>query len=465
MTFISTRGASPAIGFRDAILSGLAPDGGLYVPDEWPGGFLSGDALSDIDMAGPDGFAQTAARILAVMAGTDYDEATLFDLARDAYATFEVSETVPLKSLGPDLYMLELFHGPTLAFKDVAMQLLARLYARALSDLDRETTIIGATSGDTGGAAIHAFAHAPRTRLVMLHPKGRISDVQRRIMTTETAPNIVNVAVNGSFDDCQRIVKTLFADTALQAELPLGGVNSINWIRLAIQMTYYVTATRAAGEPLNFVVPTGNFGDVFAGYGAHRMGLQTGKLAVAVNRNDIMRRALEDGVYRPDAVHATSSPSMDIQVASNFERLIFEASGRDAARTAALMTAFIRDGGIDIPGDILAVIRQAFCAERASEAEVDAAIAETYETADMLIDPHTAVGLVAARKLHAAGRLKGPSAILATASPAKFPQAVQAASGVHPGLPPRYGDLHERAERCLEADADVAAIRTIVLGR
>jgi threonine synthase len=460
MRYLSTRGQSPEIGFRQAVLSGLAPDGGLYMPVEWPKlPDPTRNAFSDRS------FPEVAAEVISLFAGPDLAVADLLPMAVRAYGAFDTVDVTPMSRIGEDDHILELFHGPTLAFKDVAMRMLAELYGWALAGGDRGKTIIGATSGDTGGAAISAFAGSATAEVFMLHPKGRISDVQRRMMTTVAAPNIVNIAVAGSFDDCQSIVKKLFADDRLNSRLDLGGVNSINWVRLAVQTVYYFKAAAMLGCPASFVVPTGNFGDVFAGFAAKLMGLPVNRLAVAVNSNDIMRRVLTNGVYEPATAKPTSSPSMDIQVASNFERLLFEAFGRDPQGLSQLMRDFERDNRMVLPAGVLASISKDFCAASAAEAEVDDKIRSHFETHGVLIDPHTAVGLVGLEKLRASGDIKGPAIALATAHPAKFPDAVEKAAGRRPELPPHYSDLMSRAENMLYAPADPSAIRDIILKR
>ena len=458
MKYVSTRGRAPAIGFRDALLSGLAPDGGLYLPDAWPR-FSPGDA----DSLGRARFPEAAARTIAPFAAGAFAIDELAAMAERAYAPFDHPDTAPLVALKGEDHLLELFHGPTLAFKDVAMRLLGQLYRAALTKTDQRKTIIGATSGDTGGAAIDAFAGLDQVDVYMLHPKGRISEVQRRIMTTVNAANIVNIAIDGSFDDCQRIVKQAFADEDLAAAHDLGGVNSINWVRLAIQTTYYFTSIAALGREASFVVPTGNFGDVFAGYVAKLMGAPVGRLGVAVNENDIMDRVLKTGEYRPAGVTPTRSPSMDIQVASNFERLIFEASGRDAATVGTLMGDLEREGAMRLPEDVHTKIGRDFVSARASEPDVEAMLKKMYVEQDMLVDPHTAVGLVALETLRARGGVAGPAIVLATAHPAKFPDAVAAATGVRPGLPERFSDLYERSEHIVEAPASLPAVKEIML--
>ena len=459
MKYFSTRGSAPAIGFKEAVLSGLAEDGGLYMPAEWP-------SVSEAEWAQIEdlSFADAAAKIISKFAGGEISNQELKELAREAFASFDSQEAAPVTPLENQDFLLELYHGPTLAFKDVAMSLLAQLYGWALSGSARGKTIVGATSGDTGGAAIHAFAGSPKTEVFMLHPKGRISDVQRRMMTTVSSDNIFNIAVEGTFDDCQSIVKALFADSEIRSAFDLGGVNSINWVRLAIQTVYYFTASARFDGPVSFVVPTGNFGDVFAGYAAKKMGLPLKRLGVAVNRNDIMHRAISLGVYEPAAAFPTISPSMDIQVASNFERLLFEALDRDGASVTALMRDFERDRRMTLPGQVVERITKDFCSAAAYDLEVNSKIRDIFERLGVLVDPHTAVGLTALDKMRAAGEIEGAAVCLATAHPAKFPDAVESAAGIRPGLPDRYSDLLTQEEKMIEAPANAAAIREIMLG-
>ncbi|MGE0846549.1 MAG: threonine synthase, partial [Flavobacteriaceae bacterium] len=386
----------------------------------------------------------------------------LESMARDAYATFRHDAVAPHVQMGPNDWILELFHGPTLAFKDVAMQVLARLMDHVLRREGRRATIVGATSGDTGGAAIEAFRGLSSVDVVILFPDGRVSDVQRRQMTTVADANIHALAIGGTFDDCQKIVKQLFADRALAGEVGLSGVNSINWARIAAQIVYYFTAASALGAParaVSFTVPTGNFGDVFAGYAASRMGLPVERLVIATNENDILVRTLETGRYELAGVSATTSPSMDIQISSNFERLVFEACGRDAAAVRAAMGGLSQSGGFSLAAAPLAAIRDDFSARRAGEAEVAGAIAATLSADGYLLDPHTAVGRVVAAAERRAGT---PMVTLATAHPAKFPDAVEAACGERPALPAWLGDLMERRERFEVLPADAAAVTRFV---
>lgn len=457
MRYISTRGRAMPIGFNEALLSGLASDGGLFMPERWP--TLRADQRS---MVSKLEFAEVASIILSPFVDGEIASDDLLQMARDAYASFEHPQVTPLVQISDTDWILELFHGPTLAFKDVAMQFLAKLYGHVLRETGQHKTIIGATSGDTGGAAIEAFAGIRGVDIFMLHPKGRISEVQRRIMTTVDADNVVNIAVDGSFDDCQRIVKTLFTDENVSKRKNLGGVNSINWVRLAIQAVYYFTSAKEI-PGASYVVPTGNFGDIFAGYVAKNMGANIDKLAVAVNENDIMDRVLRTGIYLPSATVQTQSPSMDIQVASNFERLLFEKTGRDSAGLNELMRNFEHTGSMDLPANLLSAISDDFISAKANEAAVSVKIAAIFEKHGMLIDPHTAVGLVVNDALRKEGKLTGNVITLATAHPAKFPDAVFAAAGTMPTLPTRYSNLFSLKERQLTAPNDIASIAKIIL--
>ena len=458
MDYVSTRGAAPSVGFEQALLEGLAPDGGLYVPNSWP-------TLSETEQVAlkSASFAEASARIIAKFSEGPLDFETLLPMAEKAYATFNHPQTTPLTQFGEEDWLLELYHGPTLAFKDVAMQFLGQLFSHVLRTQDKRVTIIGATSGDTGAAAIEAFRGQDRVDVFILHPEGRVSDVQRRIMTSVDDPNIYNIAVNGTFDDCQRIVKQLFSDRALAEQLSLSGVNSINWVRLAVQIVYYFTTiARLERSKLSFVAPTGNFGDIFAGYATKRMGAPIDRLCIAVNENDILHRALTTGRYQPLGVKQTTSPSMDIQVASNFERLIYEASGRNSSIVQKFVADVETEKGAVIPSDVLEGIRRDFNSETVSENETKLTIASFVHEHDKLIDPHSAVGVAAMQKARAAGRLTGPVVTLSTAHAAKFPEAVKAASGQSPALPERFADLYDRKERCLTAPADVNHIKDIL---
>lgn len=451
MHYVSTRGEAPAAGFRDVLLAGLAPDGGLYLPQAWPPAPappLPGERYVDV-----------AARCLQPFMGGWPAPAEFRADLEAAYASFADPRVAPLRAIGPDSYLLELFHGPTLAFKDVAMQLLARLIDRALAERGARALVIGATSGDTGAAAVAALAERPRLDLVILFPHGRVSEVQRRQMTTSGAANVHAIALQGTFDDAQSVVKALFADAAFRTRTNLAAINSINWARILFQAVYYATAAAALG-PATFVVPTGNFGDVYAGHVAASLGVKVARLVIATNENDILVRALATGRYAPRGVVATSSPAMDIQLASNFERVLFEALGRDAGAVRAAFADLRTRGAFEIAPRALAWLRARFAASRAGTDDVAAMIRETWQRARLMIDPHTAVGLVAARALGGGG---GPVVTLATAHPAKFPDSVVDACGEAPLPHPRLSGIMDRDERLTVLPADAAAVRRHVL--
>ena len=450
MRHVSTRGAAPELGFAGVTLGGLAEDGGLYVPARYP-------QLGRADIAALAGlsYAETAARVLAPFIGDAVPD--LGTMLEETYAVFDHAQTTPLRALDGQHHLLELFHGPTLAFKDVAMQLLGRLFVRFLDG--RPLAILGATSGDTGSAAIAALHPHPSITTIMLHPRGRTSDIQRRQMTTVLADNVYNIAIEGDFDACQAIVKAVLR--APPPGVTLSAVNSINWARLAAQIVYYFHAAVRLGAPdraVAFSVPTGNFGDVFAGYVAQRMGLPIARLIVATNANDILHRALSAGDYSRATVHPTQSPSMDIQVSSNFERLLFDLLDRDPDALAAAMTAFDATGRLDLPATTLARAREMFASTAVDEAETAATMRATWQQHGLLVDPHTAVALAAARRLAPALPPATPIVTLATAHPAKFPDAVRAATGQTPALPKRLAHLLNGEERFTVMPADTAAV-------
>jgi threonine synthase len=458
MRYISTRGGAAPAGFLDVVLEGLAPDGGLYIPETWPE--LSTDELRAYARMS---YAEIAADVLARFAGDEIDRPTLRRMAEDAYAPFTHAAVTPLKQLERGLWLLELFHGPTLAFKDVAMQLLARLYDHALGQRGRTATILVATSGDTGGAAVEAFRGRSNIRLVVLYPHGRISEVQRQFITTPEDDNIRVLAIDGVFDDCQAIVKSLFQDRALH-NAGLSGVNSINWSRIVGQTAYYFASGVALGAPdrkIAYSVPTGNFGDAFAGYVAHRMGLPIERLIVATNANDIMSRMVETGRYARSPVVATQSPAMDIAAASNFERLYFEGVRHEGVDTARAMRAFSEAGVIDVPPSAMAMIKGLFRGAGVDEAETARTMVATHHLTGELIDPHTAVGVAAARRIGPA-RPETPLVVLSTAHPAKFPETVKAATGVEPVLPAQVLALRKKPERFERLPADVEAVKGVV---
>ncbi|MCW5728350.1 threonine synthase [Parvibaculum sp.] len=461
MKYVSTRGAAPELDFEDALLAGLARDGGLYVPAEWP-------QMSERKIKALAGlpYEEVAFRVMRPYIGPSIDDSTLQRMLVRAYAGFNHRAIVPLTQIGPGDWLLELFHGPTLAFKDVAMQILARLFDHVLAARGRRITVVGATSGDTGSAAIEAFKGRDTTDIFILHPKGRVSEVQRRQMTTVLDANVHNIAVEGSFDDCQALVKAMFNDHRFRDEVALAGINSINWGRVLAQIVYYFTSAVALGapaRPVAFSVPTGNFGDIFAGYAAARMGLPVARLIVATNVNDILARALETGRYEVGTVVPTISPSMDIQVSSNFERLIHDAYGRDGAAVTRLMQSLAQSGAFEIDAVRLDAIRAMFGAARADEQETRATIEATLKATGELVDPHTAVGLAVAAKLR--GSAEVPMVTLATAHPAKFPDAVEAATDVRPALPPAMADLFTREERLTVLPNDLTAVEAFIRER
>ncbi|MEK9671875.1 MAG: threonine synthase [Rhodospirillaceae bacterium] len=441
--YISTRGRAPALGFEDVLLTGLARDGGLYVPETWPQ-FSTTDLTA---MKGLD-YPALALRVMTPFVGAAIPPDDLKKIIDGAYATFDAPDVLPLKKLGGNEYLLELFRGPTLAFKDVAMQVLGRFFDYVLSKRGQRITIVGATSGDTGSAAIEACRDKDAIDIFMMHPKGRVSLVQEAQMTSVMAANVHNIAIEGTFDDCQDRVKDLFNDEAFRDAQNLSAVNSINWARVMAQIVYYFWAALKLGapeKPVSFSVPTGNFGNVFAGYGAKQMGLPIEKLVVGSNSNDILARFFQTGSMEMTDVVPTLSPSMDIQVSSNFERLLFDLVGRDGDQCAKVLTWFRKTGRFDVTADQLARARAVFSGARFDNDETKVIIGQVFEVTGEMIDPHTAVGVGAAR---AAGGGDAPMVILATAHPAKFPDAVMAATGERPALPARMADLLDRPRRC-----------------
>ncbi|MBZ9702448.1 MULTISPECIES: threonine synthase [unclassified Mesorhizobium] len=460
MQYVSTRGEAPALGFCDAVLTGLARDGGLYVPRQWPQ-FSMAEIRAMRGLAYPE----LAIRVLSPFLGDEIPAPVFERLVREAYATFRHEAVCPLVQTGPNAFILELFHGPTLAFKDVAMQLLARLMDHVLAERNQHATIVGATSGDTGGAAIDAFAGRSRTDIFILFPHGRVSPVQQRQMTTSKAENVHALAIEGNFDDCQGMLKDMFNDHGFRDRVSLSGVNSINWARIMAQIVYYFSSALSLGapdRPVSFTVPTGNFGDIFAGYAAKKMGLPIDRLVIATNDNDILARTFATGEYRTKGVFATTSPSMDIQVSSNFERLLFEASGRDPATVRRYMAGLKQSGAFTIEATEIAGMRAEFDAGRADMDEVAATIRSTLAASNYLLDPHTAAAVhVAAGKASNAV----PMVVLGTAHPAKFPAAVEAASGVSPALPAWLGGLMTSEEKYTVLPSDLKMVEDYVSRR
>jgi threonine synthase len=458
MNYISTRGGAQALDFEGVTLAGLAADGGLFVPREWP-------RFTEAEIAAMAGlpYAELAQKIMQPFVAGSIAPERLLELTRMAYGRFAHAAVTPLKQLDERQWLLELFHGPTLAFKDVALQLLGLLFEEFLGRSGGNLTIVGATSGDTGSAAIDAVAGRHGVDIFMLHPKGRVSDVQRRQMTTVLAPNVHNIAIDGTFDDAQAMVKRMFNDPAMTSRFAIGAVNSINWARLMAQVVYYFAAALQLGAPgrkVAFSVPTGNFGDVFAGYVAARMGLPIERLIVATNINDILHRALSTGDYSASTVTPTVAPSMDIQVSSNFERLLFDLGGRDGPALAAQMAGFEASKAMQLTNAQREGAAALFTSARADGDDMAHAIRWAWEECGELIDPHTACGLHAARISDLPASV--PVVTLATAHPAKFRDAVERSTGHRPTLPARMGDLFEREERCAELPGDYAAIADYV---
>ncbi len=462
MRYLSTRGQAPALDFSGALLAGLASDGGLYMPDSWP-------ALASAEIAGFAGqpYRQVAQTVMSPYLGGAFGGDEFAGMLEAAYAGFRHPAVTPLVQLGDNLFVLELFHGPTLAFKDVAMQILGRMMDRELARRGQRATIVGATSGDTGAAAIEAFRGLANVDVFILYPNGRVSDAQRRQMTTVAAPNVHAIALEGTFDDCQAIVKGLFNHHAFRDRMGLAGVNSINWARVMAQIVYYFTSAVALGAPhrkVSFTVPTGNFGDILAGYAAKRMGLPIDRLVIATNENDILERALATGVYETRGVRETTSPSMDIQISSNFERLLFDANGRNPEHIRAEMAGLAQSGRFALSPEQHAAIRHEFDAYRTGETGCMKEIQRVWREANYLIDPHTAVALHAARK--ALAKAPGtPMIALSTAHPAKFSTAIQAAIGAPAPLPPHLADLMTAKESFSVLSNDCAAVEKFISER
>jgi threonine synthase len=458
LKFISTRGDAPALSFEGALMAALAPDGGLFMPEVWP-------RLGREEIAGFAGldYADVAYRVMSPYLAGDPCLEDLEAVLTEAYAGFHHPAVAPLTQLGPGAFVLELFHGPTLAFKDLAMQVVSRFMSRVLLRNGVRATVIGATSGDTGAAAIEAFRGLDAIDIFILHPKGRISDVQRRQMTTATEANVHNIAVEGTFDDCQAIVKAMFGDQELCGRLGVTGVNSINFARILAQIPYYFTAAVSLGaphRPVAFTVPTGNFGDIFAGYAARAMGLPVQRLVIATNLNDSLPRALASGAFEPQGVIATSSPAMDIQLASNFERLLFELAGRDAARIWVLMEELRTTGAFRLSQGELGQLRELFSAHAVAEHETEMTIRGVFEETGMLVDPHTAVGIAASR-LEDGGSV--PMVVLSTAHPAKFPDVVKQATGHVPEQPERLKLRLGQTERYASLPAELGAVSEFIV--
>ena len=450
MRYVSTRGRAAELGFCDALLAGLATDGGLYVPQTWP---------KQPTMTGST-YASKAASLMAPYVEGEIPQDVFAQLCATAYSTFRDPAVVPLVQIAPEHYLLELFHGPTLAFKDVALQLIGQMFDYVLTERNQRVMIVGATSGDTGSAAIDGVKGCKNVDIVILYPNGRVSDVQRRQMTTITSPNVHTVAVDGTFDDCQDLVKAMFNDAPFREANSLSAVNSINWARVMAQTVYYFTALETLGRSASFSVPTGNFGNVLAGWIAKQMGADIEKLIVGSNSNDILTRFFETHSMDMVPVVPTLSPSMDIQISSNFERLLFDMNNRDGGATTEQLNRFRQTGKLSVEPDQFAKwIAPTFRAHRANDAETLAVMKRIYADSGMLVDPHTAVGIASAEACAQPGV---PTITLATAHPAKFPDAVQKATGVHPALPDHVADLFDRKERIVNLPNDLQAIEAFV---
>ncbi len=458
MKYISTRGNAPVLSFEEAMLSGLARDGGLYVPQSIP-------QMTAADIAALAGqtYEEIAFRVMKPFVGDCFSDAELMDSITAAYASFDHAARAPLVQLGPNHHLLELFHGPTLAFKDFAMQLIGQLFQKALARRGEQVTIVGATSGDTGSAAIEAFRGLDAANVFILFPNGRVSEVQRRQMTTPVEANVHAIAMKGTFDTCQAMLKDMFNDFEFRDGVKLAGVNSINWARVLAQVVYYFSAATSLGTPhrkVSFTVPTGNFGDIFAGYIAKRMGLPIDRLVIATNRNDILHRAIITGRYDTDRVFPTITPSMDIEVSSNFERALFDAYDRDGAAVAQLMGE-MKQGGFGISQGALHALREHFDSGRSSDEETSTTIQTFFATTGEVLCPHSAVGVKVAED-HLGS---SPMITLATAHPAKFPDAVAAAVGLRPTLPHWLADLFDRDERVTEMPNDLQLMKSLVRER
>lgn len=460
MRYISTRGTAPEIGFCDVLLAGLARDGGLYVPRTWPAPAKSADEKFKAT------YANRAARIMAPFVGGEIEIKVFEQICVDAYSTFRHQDVAPLVEIAPNEYLLELFHGPTLAFKDVALQLVGKLFDYVLTQRNQRVMIVGATSGDTGGAAFDGVASCRNVDIVMLYPNNRVSDVQRRQMTTVISPNVHAVAIDGTFDDCQDLVKAMFNDQKFRDANQLSAVNSINWVRVMAQVVYYFTALEKLGDSAVFSVPTGNFGNVLAGWIAKQMGASIDGFVVASNTNDILTRFFESQQMTAHEVVPTLSPSMDIQVSSNFERLLFEMNNRDGVATAKQLTEFRKNGELSVaPGIYTKWVSGVFAGYRCNDEQTLATMKDVYQNSGMLIDPHTAVGLSAARQSVGVNYPKDQSIItLATAHPAKFPDAVRRATGQTPQLPEHLADLMSRPERIVSLPNNLKSVQAFVAG-
>ena len=439
MEYISTRNKEKIYSFHDVFLKGLAPDGGLFVPKNFPK--YGSKELKSLENFS---YEELASKIIYDFCGNEFEKNEIKQLVKNSYKSFRTDNVVEIKKIGK-FYLLELFHGPTLAFKDIAMQVIGNMYEKILGKINSKINVIVATSGDTGAAAINAIKNRKNMKIFVLHPDKKISDIQRKFMTTENSNNVFNIAIDGNFDDCQKLVKSMFANKNFNQSINMSGVNSINWSRIIIQIIYYFFSyfkVASKDERINFSVPTGNFGDIYAGYAAKKMGLPINKLVVATNKNDILKKVINTGVYKPKNVEHTVSPSMDIQVASNFERLIFDLCNNNSNETLGLMNNLSQKGEFKLNDNQVKEIAKNFSSESLSEKETKSVINEVYKNQKILIDPHTAIGIGVTKKIS----LEGKTVILATAHPAKFSDIVLKETGVKPELPEKLNDILTKKE-------------------
>jgi threonine synthase len=453
MHYVSTRGKAPILDFSGVLLEGLANDGGLYIPDAWP-------QLSD---SGTGDYLKTAVETMSLFLGSSISSEAFEEIVKEAYSSFRDEEITPLVDMGKGLYLLELFHGPTLAFKDVALQLVGKLFDHELKKQGKRITIVGATSGDTGSAAIEACRDKENIEMVILHPAGRVSEIQRRQMTTVRAENIHNVAIQGTFDDCQDLVKAMFADHDFRNRIQLSAINSINWARVMAQIVYFVVAAERLGgrkSPIAFSVPTGNFGNVFSGYAAHMSGVNITQLVVGSNTNDILTQFFNTGTMQINEVTPTTSPSMDIQISSNLERLLFELLNRDGQKVDKMLNEFRERKTISIDPDIRETLSNQWNGACFTDDEVKRCISKEADNSGIVLDPHSAIGVLAARECRKDKSI--PMVALATAHPAKFPDAVEDATGIRPELPAHLADLLDRPEQYTQQPNDLATVQKYI---
>ncbi len=458
MEYISTRNTKKTFSFRDIFLKGLAPDGGLFIPKKIP--IYSGAELLNLKNFT---YNELAINIISKFCGDEFSQEEIREIVNKSYKNFRVQEVVNIKKL-EKINLLELYHGPTLAFKDIAMQVIGNMYEKILQKKNSKINIIVATSGDTGAAAISAIKDRLNMKIFVLHPENKISEVQRKFMTTVTSQNVFNIALAGNFDECQKFVKSIFADKDFCKATSMTGVNSINWVRIVVQIVYYFFSyfkTTKEGKKINFAVPTGNFGDIYAGYVAKKMGLPINKLIIATNNNDILKRVIKTGIYKPSKVEQTISPSMDIQVASNFERLIFNFNSNNSDKVLKLMNDLKDSGKFKIKSEILKNIKKTFCSESLSNKETKLIIKETYKKYKILVDPHTAVAMGVSNKIS----LKGNTIILSTAHPSKFSEVVSEQAGIKPELPENLKSLMNKNEKYEKLPSDLKKIKKYILNK